>query len=164
MTSSEFQQITSELRPALLRVGMEFFGSADDAEDVAQEAMIRLWGFCERMGKPRNVRALAVRIAKNVCVDMRRQQHGALFVALDEEAFVDERNAQTQMEQRETTERLARAMKSLNPRERELLSLRYFRNLPAEEIAQRTGIAKSSVLSMISMAKRKLIQLITPQT
>lgn len=163
MTPTEFQHIASEVRPGLLRIGQEFFASADDAEDVAQETLVRLWTFCQRMGPPRNVDALAACIAKNVCIDMQRQRRGVLFEVLDEEAFVDERNAQSRMEQREAGERLQRAMKRLERRERELLEMRLFKELTAEEIAQLTGIAKPSVLTMISMAKRKIINLLNPK-
>lgn len=160
MSPSEFQHIVTELRPDLLRVGQDFFASSDDAEDVAQETCVKLWEFCQRMGEPRNVRALAVRIAKNVCVDMQRRRHGALFVALDGCAFVDEHNAQIGMEQKEASRRLHAAMQTLAERERQLLEMRLVQELTAEEIAQQTGIPKPSVLSMISMAKRKIIKLL----
>lgn len=164
MTSAEIQHIIAELRPDLVRVGLEFFASPDDAEDVAQEASVRLWRFCEQMGQPRSVRGLAVRIAKNVCVDMQRRRHGSLFVPLDEDAFVDTDNAQSRLEQRESRQRLQRAMRRLEGRERQLLEMRLFQDLSAEEIANLTGIPKPSVLSMLSMAKRKIINLLNSKS
>lgn len=167
----DFEHIAAELRPDLVKVGREFFASADDAEDVAQEALVRLWGFCERMGEARNVRALAIRIAKNVCIDMQRNRQGALFVSLDDPSTTSTMNLsagadespQDRMEREEATQRLHKAMNHLDQRERELLEMRIFQELRAEEIARRTGIAKTSVFVMISTAKRKIINFLNQQ-
>ena len=78
MTRSEFEHIAAQLRQRVLKVGLDFFGSRDDAEDAAQEAMIQLWRYCEHIDAERNIEALAVRVAKNCCVSMyRKQQHVA---------------------------------------------------------------------------------------
>lgn len=160
----DFQQIATFLRPALVQVGMDFFASADDAEDVAQEALVRLWEFYSRMETPpRNMQALAVRIAKNVCVDMHRRRHEGLFVPLESGEQEPDESPQERLEQHEASQRLHRAMEHLEQRERQLLEMRIFDDLPPDEIAQRTGIPKPSALAMISMAKRKLINLLKPQ-
>ena len=74
MTRSEFEHIAAQLRQRVLKVGLDFFGSKDDAEDAAQEAMIQLWRYCEHIDAERNIEALAVRVAKNCCVSMYRKQ------------------------------------------------------------------------------------------
>ena len=63
MTQSEFEHIAQELRSQMLKVALDFFGSQDDAEDVAQDAMVQLWHYCERIDSGRNVSGLAVRVA-----------------------------------------------------------------------------------------------------
>ena len=59
MTQSEFEHIAQELRSQMLKVALDFFGSQDDAEDVAQDAMVQLWHYCERIDSGRNVSGLA---------------------------------------------------------------------------------------------------------
>ena len=64
MTRSEFEKMASELRKEMLTIGMAFFGNREDAEDVAQEGLVKLWSYCEHIDTRRNVKALAVRVAK----------------------------------------------------------------------------------------------------
>ncbi|MDE6002450.1 MAG: sigma-70 family RNA polymerase sigma factor, partial [Prevotella sp.] len=59
MDRNTFEQTAARLRPLILRIGREFFGSADDAEDVAQETLVQLWHYCEQLDVGRNVEALA---------------------------------------------------------------------------------------------------------
>ena len=68
MTHAEFEHIIPHLRPLMVRVGRDFFGNAEDAEDVAQDSLIRLWTYCEKLDAQRNLEALAVMVAKNICV------------------------------------------------------------------------------------------------
>ena len=55
MTQSEFEHIAPGLRSQMRKVALDFFGSQDDAEDVAQNAMVQLWRYCEQIDSGRNV-------------------------------------------------------------------------------------------------------------
>ena len=70
MTSSEFEHIAGRLRQRVLKVGLDFFGNREDAEDAAQDAMVQLWRYLEHIDAERNVEALAVKVAKNCCVSL----------------------------------------------------------------------------------------------
>ena len=75
MKRSEFEHIAQQLRLQMLKVALDFFGSKDDAEDAAQEAMAQLWQYCEHINGSRNVTGLAVRVAKNCCVSLHHNRH-----------------------------------------------------------------------------------------
>lgn len=64
MTQQEFETTARELRPLMYDVGLRYFHSQDDAEDVAQESLILLWRYCEKMDADRNIRALAVKVQR----------------------------------------------------------------------------------------------------
>ena len=44
MNRKEFENIVPELRPLMVKVARDFFGNQDDAEDVAQDALVRVFG------------------------------------------------------------------------------------------------------------------------
>ena len=155
MSPQEFENIVPELRLLMVKVGRDFFGNQTDAEDVAQEGLIRLWNFCERLDARRNMEALAIRVAKNVCVDTYRKRSNNP-ITLDDR-LEDDTTADAHLNAEETQHKIDEAIERLNPRERELLRKRHIEGHTAEEIANETGIPKPSVKSIISMAKRKLI-------
>jgi RNA polymerase sigma factor (sigma-70 family) len=155
MSPKEFENIVPALRQLMVKVGRDFFGNQTDADDVAQEGLIRLWNYCERLDARRNMEALAVRVAKNVCVEIYRKRNNNT-VALNER-LKDDTTADAHLNAEETQHKIDEAIERLSPRERELLRKRHIEGHTAEEIANETGIPKPSVKSIISMAKRKLI-------
>lgn len=155
MSPQEFENIVPELRQLMVKAGCDFFGNQTDADDVAQEGLIRLWNYCERLDARRNMEALAIKVAKNVCVEIYRKRNNKT-VTLDDR-LKDDTTADAYMNAEETQHKIDEAIERLSPRERELLRKRHIDGHTAEEIANETGIPKPSVKSIISMAKRKLI-------
>ena len=127
MDRTAFEQTAARLRPLILRIGRDFFGSADDAEDVAQETLLQLWRYCQQLDESRNIEALAVRVAKNCCVNMKRRQHLTLVRETD---GMGETNPSPHLSPHEEVEReeglkaLDEAIGQLQPRERQLFEMR----------------------------------------
>ena len=140
----------------MVKVGRDFFGNQMDAEDVAQEALLRLWNYCERLSADRNLEALAVKVAKNVCVDLYKNRNTYEDEITADVASPPSQSADAELHAKEVLQKIDEAMERLNPRERDLLKARQLEGKSAEEISEQTGIPKSSVKSMISMARKKL--------
>ena len=159
MSPKEFENIVPVLRPLMVKVGRDFFGNDADADDVAQEGLIRLWRYCERLSAERNMEALAVKVAKNICVEIYRKRTTKTISLTDRlESNEASDDADANIVAGETQQKIDEAMERLSPRERELLRKRHIEGHTAEEIATETGIPKPSVKSMISMARKKMIK------
>lgn len=153
----------SRLRPLTVQVGYRFFGNRNDAEDVAQDALLRLWTYCEQLDAERNMEALAIMVAKNICVEKyKRKQIGIAEANQDIEAG-EGYAADGGIRAQETKMLIDTAIKSLSPRQQQLVRRRYIEDHSAEEIAAETGIPKPSVKSMLSTAKSKLIKILKKQ-
>ena len=77
MTKTEIEHILSIQRGQLLNLAKRFMkssGSAEDADDIVQEALAELWMLFESGYRIRNAEALAVKITKTVCVRHYRTQ------------------------------------------------------------------------------------------
>ena len=155
MTCSEFVHIAEQLRHRVLRVGLDFFGSHEDAEDAAQETMVQLWRYLEHIDAGQNVEALAVRVAKNCCVNLYRKQHRERL-APDLSRDGTDVSPHELMEAKDMQRMLSEARDLLKPRERQLFEMRQLEGLSTDEITNQTGIPKPSVTAMVSAARKKV--------
>ena len=100
-------------------------------------------------------------VAKNCCVDAYKRRQMIVDLPSSEERMASVTyQADAEVLAQETQERIDSAIKSLSPREQQLVRKRYLEDYSAEEIARNTGIPKPSVKSMLSGAKAKLIKIL----
>jgi len=62
----------AEIRPALLQSLTAMLGSADDAQDVMQEAFLKCWRARARIMRVQNLRAWIFRVGLNAARDFQR--------------------------------------------------------------------------------------------
>ena len=159
MTQQEFETTAKELRPLMYDVGLRYFHSQDDAEDVAQESLLLLWRICEKMDASRNIKALAIKVAKNCCISMKRKKALKLTAGSNEngaECHIPSSDFDS-LEAEEYDALLEDMMqRRLTPRERELFELRRLDGFSNEEIETRTGVKRTTVQSMVSKSRTKL--------
>ena len=156
----DFEYISEKVRPKLLAVGREELRVADaseDAEDIVQEALVALWGFVRRGMEPRNVEALAVRIAKNICVDHYRRLR-LRTQPIGERDYPGGLLASAATDQNDDAVLRRDLLNHLTESQRECVILRNEEELSLDEIATRTGKPKTSVKTNISVARRRMLE------
>lgn len=159
MTHKEFEHIAPELRDDMLSVGRNFFGNDADAEDIAQDGMLAMLKYLEYMDKDKNHHALAIRIAKHSCMDLVRKRKLVAFISFKDSALPNAdagASPQEELETKEFHEAITDAIKCLKPSERRLFELRQMEGCSLDDISKHTGIAKASVKSMLSAARKKV--------
>jgi RNA polymerase sigma-70 factor (ECF subfamily) len=135
-------------------------GDAAEAEDVAQEAMLRLWRVAPewRQGEAR-VSTWLYRVVSNLCTDRLRRRRG---IGLDEIAEPED-GAPGVVERLIETDRAAAlqgALNALPERQRQAVVLRHLEGLTNPEIAQVMQIGVEAVESLTARGKRALTGLL----
>lgn len=159
MTQQEYEHIVPELRPRLKDIGRQFFGDEEMAEDIAQETLMRLWLLRERIASLTDIKPLAVRMAKNLCVSEWRKKKVRQGNALQAE-FPAHEDTQRNMELKDEIARLRQAVSQLKPAEQRLFRMRHEAEMDIQQISAVTGIGVRSVSAMLSTAKRKLSEIL----
>ncbi len=141
------------------RLAYLLLGSADDAEDVTQEAFIRAFRSLERFDAARPFRPWLLRIVANLAHN-RRRSIGRYLAAL-ERLFRMEPEAKTAgaasgMERQEEAHLLWSAVRHLKPADREVIYLRYYLDLPVEETAEVLRVPPGTVKSRLHRALARL--------
>jgi len=142
--------------PRLLALAVRMLGDRMEAEDVAQEAFLRIWQHAPRWreGEARFDTWLH-RVALNLCYDrLRKQRHepaDELPEAADPGPLPDAR-----LEARSRDARVQAALAGLPARQREALVLNYYQELSNLEAASLMGITVEALESLLARARRNL--------
>ena len=149
----EFAQIEKRLRPRLMQMGREFFGSDTEAEEVVQETWLRAWNV---RGRVELTDAYILRIARNVCVNMWRGHRTQVELVDEDSTVITEVTPQEEVEERENSEWLASRLQRLPQAEREVWQMFYEEGLTVNEIAEARGITVGTVRKTISNVRSTL--------
>ncbi len=127
-----------------------------EAEDVAQEAFLRLWrsGATLEIGLA-GIRPWLRRVVSNLCLDRVRGQ-GRVKVVDEVPEVADPPRQLAALESRDTQRRVETAMQRLPERQRLALTLFHFEGLSQIEVGQLMGISDEAVESLLSRARRQL--------
>ena len=94
MTQKEFTYKASEMRTTAVAIAQRFGFAQDDAEDIAQDVMLKLWNLHEQLNDAAHLKASAVITTKRVCIDKWRTAHQHAEIAhtmplIDEDSLHD---------------------------------------------------------------------------
>ncbi|GAA3569562.1 SigE family RNA polymerase sigma factor [Nonomuraea rosea] len=143
----DFDEFVRARGDALLRYGYVLAGNSEDAADLAQEALARLGDAWPRVRKKHDpegyVRTIMVRLHIK---SWRRRHREDLVAAVPERGEFD----------RYGDAALWAGLQELPRKQRAVLVLRYYEDLPDQEIAEILGVSRGTVRSQASRALDKL--------
>ena len=129
-----FEQLVARHQHSVWNTAYRFLGNAADAEDVAQEAFLRIFDSAKRYRPTASFRTYLYRIVTRLCFDLSRKQrlrrHGRLSDVAENRpspediAVLNERTAAVVM-----------AIDTLPPAQKMAVILRYYEGLGYREIA-----------------------------
>lgn len=130
-------------------------GNAADAEEVVQEALLRVWINAPRWRPAALFRTWFYRIIVNLCINRLRR---APFMPLDDTDYPPDPSpgAMEQIEGREVERAVAAAVAVLPARQRAAIVLTYHQGLSNAETAAVLGSSVSAVETLLVRAKRSL--------
>ena len=148
--------LTARLLPRVLGQATRMLGNRTEAEDVAQDALMRLWKIAPdwRQGEAQ-VSTWLYRVVANLCTDRLRKRRA---VSLDQiaEPLDETPSVVAQMQTLVRMTALSDALAQLPERQALAVSRRHLEGLANPEIAQIMDISVRSVESLTARGKRAL--------
>ncbi len=129
--------------------------SAHDAEDLIQEAFLRMQVYCSEGGEVREPEAFLARTARRLSINALRDRHGDLYVDEPVEALslVDLSSAPEEMMAADDCLRsMTAALEAVSPRTCEVFFLHRVDGLSYAQIARRMAISVSAIEKHIARA------------
>jgi RNA polymerase sigma-70 factor (ECF subfamily) len=157
----EFEERLAECGPLAFRVARGVLRNTADAEDVAQEALLRAYKNFERLRDRNRFRGWLVRISFRLALDRlrsakRREQRDTLWAK--PERLPPPLNAEDAAASNQFQAHLDRALEELPEKLRLVLLLSAMDGYTIEEIASMMGVPLGTVKSRIFIARKKLAE------
>ncbi len=151
-----FRAVLARHLPAVVATARRMLRDEAEAEDVAQEAMLRLW---------RNAATLELgiggfrpwlrRVVTNLCIDrVRAGRHLAVVEEVPEQA--EPARQLDGITRAEVSARVGQALAALPERQRIALTLFHFEGMSQTEVAETLAISEDAVESLMARGRRAL--------
>lgn len=145
----------------VLALAQRMLGDAAEAEDVAQEAMLRLWKMAPQWQPGRaRVSTWLYRVTANLCIDRLRAMPPTTPLDAAHEPAGPDQEAIGQMQNDQRRLALEEALARLPERQRLAVILRHIEELPNPEIAAIMGISTEAVESLTARGRALLGRLL----
>ena len=161
--SAALNRLLAGVRPRLLSIAMRVVRDPDDAEDVAQEALLKVCRSLTRFEGRSSFSTWLHRIVVNAALDrLRRQGARRERAAEDDERraapadTVDEQTPERLVSRRETGEVVRGALARLSPAHRDVLVGRELDGQSYRELAQIVRCPVGTVMSRLHHARHRL--------
>ncbi|MDR1538704.1 MAG: RNA polymerase sigma factor [Clostridiales bacterium] len=147
-----FEEIILLYEKLIYSVSYKYMGNAEDAKDVAQESILKIYkniSICKSMDK---FKSWAARITSNTAIDFLRKRKVKLE-PIDDLPLASPDLPEETAERNETLRAVAKALKMLPEEVRTLIILRDLQGFSYEELAQTLELPLGTVKSKLSRAR-----------
>ncbi|MBI1208757.1 MAG: RNA polymerase sigma factor [Azospirillum sp.] len=154
-----FQRLMGRHLPFVLALAQRLIGRRADADEIAQEAFLRVWTTAPRWRQDGEAqfRTWLYRVVVNLCLDRQRRPKTAPLE--DAGDVFDPRPDSLELVAASETERLiARALDELPPKQKAALVLCYYSEVSGAEAARILEVSESAVESLLVRGRRGLRQ------
>jgi RNA polymerase sigma-70 factor (ECF subfamily) len=146
-----YQQIITTYMQRAYYIALGFVHNHQDALDLSQECFIKAYRKLKKFDLNRPFFPWFYQILKNLCIDHYKKKRRLNEVPLEDVKIIGRKQ-----EDREMKESLWKGIAELPVEQREVIILRYFRQLSYKEIAEVMGKPVGTVMSSLYYAKKKL--------
>jgi RNA polymerase sigma-70 factor (ECF subfamily) len=156
----EFRELAEEYAGRIYTFARYSLRHREDAEDVTQEVLIRLWKHRDSID-PSSTSTWVMRVARNLVIDVsrRRQARTAVFAEgadMVEMAAPSGQAADTAADRSELRSRLEAALMELDEPYRSIVVMREIQGLAYEEIARALNMPLGTIKVYLHRARRRL--------
>jgi RNA polymerase sigma-70 factor (ECF subfamily) len=132
---------------------------SQDAEDLVQEVLLKLWVQREGLRRYQSLEALSMRMMKNQCLNYLKANRREVFDVAGQEAAALALPPDRQLEQEDGLQQLHRLIARLPLQQRLVLQLRDVEELEMAEVAEIAEISLNNARATLSLARKRMREL-----
>ena len=159
MKTVSFRNDVLPLKNVLYRFALRITLNHEDAEDVVQDTLIKVWNRRERWQEIESMEAFCLTICRNLALDRIRRKDQA-NTTLDETELSGQQDTTSdpyeKMQLRDRIEQVRKLIDTLPEKQRSCMQLRDFEGKPYKEIAEVLDISEEQVKVNIFRARQAI--------
>ncbi|MBQ1374967.1 MAG: RNA polymerase sigma factor [Clostridia bacterium] len=158
-----FEHIVKKYEKKVYNLALRYLKNRDDALDLSQEVFIQIYSNLAQFRGDSQFSTWIYRVTYNKCVDMLRKTQKLrrnVVMSTDDENFFETRDRRASIEEdyegRETLVTVMKIIDTLPSEQRDVVILRYIKDLSYSQIADVLGIAEGTIKSRLNRARLKI--------
>ncbi|MFC2156397.1 RNA polymerase sigma factor [Acidobacteriota bacterium] len=165
---SAFESLLRPHRSSILNLALKMTGNMEDAMEIAQETIIKIFKYLHSFQSDKNFRNWVLKIVVNSTHDFwkkRKRDEGMMEEHKRSVFGLSSENPEKRLMQREIREKINSCLKALSPKERSVFLLRDGEGMSIQETSSILGYSSASVRTHLCRARKKIrerIQIIYP--
>ena len=149
MEQAVFCDLARRYKDMIFRIALNYFGNTFDAEDMVQEALMKLYTADPAFESEEHAKHWLIRVTLNLCKNTVRSPWRRRTVSLEDASDLVSFDKPEQSE-------LFQSVMGLPEKYRTVLYLFYYEDLPVREVAELLRITESAVTTRLSRARQML--------
>ena len=156
MKAHEFLDIVAPFKDKVFRLAKRLLVSTEEAEDVTQEVMVKLWDKQDRIINYSNVEAYAMTMTKNYCLDQLKSKRSSNLNIVD--AKIEDKNnlIEQKIENIDSLQWVEKIMNNLPEQQKMIVQLRDVECYDFDEISEIMDINPSAIRTALSRARKTI--------
>ena len=146
------------LQSKLYRLAISVTGSRQEAEDVVQEILIKIWNKRDQWHLVNNMEAWSMRLTKNLSIDKLRSKHRRTEALEGTFELSDNRQVERQLAAKFTLEQVNDLIDLLPEKQKMVIHCRDIEGMSYKEIAESTGFELNQVKTYLFRARSNIRQ------
>ncbi len=156
MNQLEFINLVEPFKNKVFRLARRLLISVEEAEDVTQEMLMRLWYKKENLQQYKSVEAFAMTMTKNYCLDQLKSKRAA-HLKIENREFKDNSfNLEHQIENTDNLNWVEKMMNKLPDQQKIIVQMRDIEEFEFEKIAEILEMNETAVRVALSRARKTL--------
>ena len=155
MNERAFEEMAPMLQRRAMETSRSYGATQMEAEDVAQDVLLRLWQMHDELDRFRSLEAVATTMARWATLNLRRRKP---MTGLQDNRSLSDSSPDKQLEEQEDEQWLQNRLAELPSTQHAILVMRQVEQRSSQEIARLLCITEASVRTLLARARHTLLE------
>ena len=164
MQIKEFIEILTPYKDKMFRYAFSIAGNRFEAEDIVQEAIIKIWKRMDKFTEIDNKEAWVITIVRNLAIDKVRAKKKKQTSDINDYFHISDNapSPDLKLEQKDAVRKVSEIMATLPEAQREIITLRDIEGYTYQEIAEIMDLKVDQVKVYLFRARKVLREKLAP--